>query len=120
MPGQQATALLKTSLLASNLPKEAPHPMFKVIWDKPNNGARLCEAALEEDILAVAPRPVFHEELNLLALNKPPHNWRYPCTAAPLLWACDRRYFYGSSLFSVESGVGWVGQVGCVKVEHGH
>lgn len=53
--------------------------------------------------LAVAPRPVFYEELDLLGLNH--MGWVYPHSDAPLLWACDRRYFYcGVLVMEVKGG----------------
>ena len=48
-----------------------------------------------EDTLSVSPRPVFFEELDLLGLDK---FWNYPKSKEPLLWACDRRYFYKGKL----------------------
>ena len=68
--------------------------MFKVIWDKENNGVLLTMSSTE-DVLSVSPRPVFFEELDLLGLNK---FWEYPKSTEPLLWACDRRYFYKGEL----------------------
>ncbi|MDR3229202.1 MAG: hypothetical protein LBT53_07310 [Puniceicoccales bacterium] len=44
-----------------------PRAMFKLLWDKPANGVRLTLQS-PDDALAVAPRPVFHEELDLLGL----------------------------------------------------
>jgi 3'-phosphoadenosine 5'-phosphosulfate sulfotransferase (PAPS reductase)/FAD synthetase/ferredoxin len=68
--------------------------MFKIVWDKENNGVLLTMRSTEET-LNVAPRPVFFEELDLLGLNK---FWKYPKSKEPLLWACDRRYFYKGEL----------------------
>lgn len=68
--------------------------MFKIIWDKENNGVLLTIRSTEET-LNVPPRPVFFEELDLLGLNK---FWEYPKSKEPLLWACDRRYFYKGEL----------------------
>lgn len=68
--------------------------MFKVVWDK-NNSIRLTMASMGE-ALNVSPRPVFFEELNLLGLNK--LGWKYPECKEPLMWACDRRYFYNGEL----------------------
>lgn len=68
--------------------------MFKIIWDNENNGVLLTMSSNEE-ILNVAPRPVFFEELDLLGLDK---FWKYPKSIEPLLWACDRRYFYKGEL----------------------
>jgi 3'-phosphoadenosine 5'-phosphosulfate sulfotransferase (PAPS reductase)/FAD synthetase/ferredoxin len=68
--------------------------MFKITWDKENNGVILTMRSTEET-LNVPPRPVFFEELDLLGLNK---FWKYPKSKEPLLWACDRRYFYRGEL----------------------
>lgn len=51
----------------------------------------------------MSPRPVFWEELDLLELNK--KGWIYPHVEEPLLWACDRRYFYkGEFVLEVKGG----------------
>lgn len=68
--------------------------VFKVVWDKYNT-VRLTMASMGE-ALNVSPRPVFYEELNLLGLDK--KGWRYPESKKPLMWACDRRYFYNGEL----------------------
>lgn len=68
--------------------------MFKITWDKENNGVLLTMKSSDE-ALNVSPRPVFFEELDLLGLNK---HWKYPKSNEPLLWACDRRYFYRGEL----------------------
>lgn len=76
--------------------------MFKVVWDKENNGVRLTLSPLGE-ALNVCPRPVFWEELDFLGLDK--LGWKYPHSDAPLLWACDRRYFYkGEMVLEVTGG----------------
>ena len=76
--------------------------MFKVIWDAENNGVRLTMSS-KGDALNVSPRPVFWEELDLLGLNK--KGWIYPHVEEPLLWACDRRYFYkGEFVLEVKGG----------------
>lgn len=76
--------------------------MFKIIWDAENNGVRLTMSS-KGDALNVAPRPVFWEELDLLGLNK--KGWIYPHVEEPLLWACDRRYFYkGEFVLEVKGG----------------
>lgn len=75
--------------------------MFKVIWDKENNGVRLTMAPTGE-ALNVCPRPVFWEELDFLGLDK--LGWKYPHSKAPLLWACDRRYFYKGEMVMEVSG----------------
>ena len=76
--------------------------MFKVIWDPAYNGVRLTMYS-KGDALSVSPRPVFWEELDLLGLNK--RGWIYPHVEEPLLWACDRRYFYkGQLVLEVKGG----------------
>lgn len=76
--------------------------MFKVVWDKENNGVRLTLSPAGE-ALNVCPRPVFWEELDFLGLDK--LGWKYPHSEAPLLWACDRRYFYkGELVMEVKGG----------------
>ena len=76
--------------------------MFKVIWDSEYNGVRLTMSS-KGDALNVSPRPVFWEELDLLRLNK--KGWIYPHVEEPLLWACDRRYFYkGQFVLEVKGG----------------
>ena len=65
--------------------------MFKIVWDPEYNGVRLTMSS-KGDALNVSPRPVFWEELDLLGLNA--RGWIYPHVEEPLLWACDRRYFY--------------------------
>ena len=76
--------------------------MFKVIWDPAYNGVRLTMSS-KGDALNVSPRPVFWEELDLLGLNK--RGWIYPHVEEPLMWACDRRYFYkGQFVLEVKGG----------------
>ena len=76
--------------------------MFKIIWDPAYNGVRLTMSS-KGDALNVSPRPVFWEELDLLGLNK--RGWIYPHVEKPLLWACDRRYFYkGQFVLEVKGG----------------
>ena len=76
--------------------------MFKVIWDPQGNGVQLTMSS-KGDALNVSPRPVFWEELDLLGLNK--MGWIYPHVDEPLLWACDRRYFYkGDFVLEVKGG----------------
>lgn len=76
--------------------------MFKVIWDPQSNGVQLTMSS-KGDALNVSPRPVFWEELDLLGLNK--MGWIYPHVDEPLLWACDRRYFYkGDLVLEVKGG----------------
>ncbi len=76
--------------------------MFKVIWDAEYNGVQLTISS-KGDALNAAPRPVFWEELDILGLNK--KGWIYPHVEEPLLWACDRRYFYkGEFVLEVKGG----------------
>ncbi len=76
--------------------------MFKVVWDNENNGVRLTLSPSGE-ALNVCPRPVFWEELDFLGLDK--LGWKYPNSTEPLLWACDRRYFYkGELVMEVKGG----------------
>lgn len=75
--------------------------MYKIVWDKENNGIILTLNSNDET-LNIAPRPVFYEELDLLGLNK---YWKYPKSKEPLLWACERRYFYfGEKILEVKGG----------------
>lgn len=76
--------------------------MFKIVWNRPHNGVALTMSSAGE-ALGIAPRPVFYEELDLLGLNH--MGWVYPHSEAPLLWACDRRYFYcGVLVMEVKGG----------------
>lgn len=75
--------------------------MYKVVWDKENNGVRLTLSPKGED-LNVCPRPVFWEELDFLGMDK--IGWQYPHSKEPLLWACERRYFYKGELVLEISG----------------
>ncbi|MDR0206535.1 MAG: phosphoadenosine phosphosulfate reductase, partial [Bacteroidales bacterium] len=75
--------------------------MFKIVWDIENNGVLLTMKSSDE-ALNVPPRPVFFEELDLLGLDK---HWNYPKSKEPLLWACDRRYFYrGEMVLEAKGG----------------
>lgn len=76
--------------------------MFKIVWDKEYNGVKLTLSSAGE-ALNISPRPVFFEELDLLGLNK--MGWIYPHVNEPLLWACERRYFYkGEFVMEVKGG----------------
>lgn len=76
--------------------------MFKIVWDAKYNGVRLTMSS-KGDALNVSPRPVFWEELDLLGLNN--KGWIYPHVEEPLMWACDRRYFYkGNFVLEVKGG----------------
>lgn len=69
--------------------------MFKVIWDTETGGVRLVNKVSPET-LGVSPRPVFFEELDLLKLNE--LGWTYPHCKEPLLWACNKQYYYRGKL----------------------
>jgi 3'-phosphoadenosine 5'-phosphosulfate sulfotransferase (PAPS reductase)/FAD synthetase/ferredoxin len=76
--------------------------MFKVIWDKDYNGVRLTLSSSGES-LNVCPRPVFWEELEFLGLKR--EGWQFPQSQEPLLWACDRRYYYkGELVLEIKGG----------------
>ncbi len=62
--------------------------MYKTIWDGESGGILLVESSNDT---VKPPRPVFHEELNLLGFDK---FWEYPCVEEPLLWNIGRRYYY--------------------------
>lgn len=65
--------------------------MYKVTWDKETGGV-LLNLKVVQDALSVSPRPVFFEELDLLGLNK--SGWEYPQSEEPIMWACNKQYFY--------------------------
>ena len=74
--------------------------MFKIIWDKESGGVWL-QSHFTSDALTVSPRPVFFEELDMLGLDK--LGWQYPRCQEPLLWACNKQYFYrGVLVFDVK------------------
>lgn len=76
--------------------------MFKIVWDRDANGVKLTMRPGDE-ALNVSPRPVFYEELDVLGMNI--RGWQYPQCKEPLLWACDRRYFYkGVLVLEVKGG----------------
>lgn len=54
-----------------------------------------------KDTLSISPRPVFYEELNLLGMKE--LGWDYPECQEPLLWACNKEYFYfGEKVFEAK------------------
>jgi len=65
--------------------------MAKIEWDKKTGGIVL-KRHYSSETLSVSPRPVFFEELDLLQMDK--FGWKYPKSEAPLLWACNKQYFY--------------------------
>ena len=70
--------------------------MFKVIWDRENNGVRLTMSPPSGEALNICPRPVFWEELDFYKLRD--FGWTYPNCDSPLLWECERRYYYKGEL----------------------
>ena len=74
--------------------------MSKIVWDKETGGVKLT-SFVSKETLGVSPRPVFYEELDLLKLND--LGWQYPKSQEPLLWACNKQYFYrGELVFEVK------------------
>ncbi|WP_075965320.1 phosphoadenosine phosphosulfate reductase domain-containing protein [Parabacteroides massiliensis] len=74
--------------------------MYKIIWDSETGGVRML-SHFTVDTLPVSPRPVFYEELDMLKLDK--LGWQYPRCQEPLLWACNKQYFYrGAFVFEVK------------------
>ena len=74
--------------------------MFKIQWDKKTGGVIL-GSVVTKDTLSIAPRPVFYEELDLLGLNT--LGWSYPECDEPLMWACNKEYYYrGELVFEVK------------------
>ncbi|MCD8306334.1 MAG: phosphoadenosine phosphosulfate reductase family protein [Prevotella sp.] len=69
--------------------------MFKVSWDRETGGVKL-SPLIGKDTVNISPRPVFFEELNLLGLNS--RGWQYPECEEPLLWACNKEYYYRGEL----------------------
>ena len=65
--------------------------MTKIEWDIETGGV-LLKTQYTDDTLSVSPRPVFFEELNILKLQK--FGWQYPNCEEPLLWACNKQYYY--------------------------
>ncbi|NPV88932.1 phosphoadenosine phosphosulfate reductase family protein [Coprothermobacteraceae bacterium] len=73
--------------------------MYRVRWDPETNGVLLSEFSTDDEI--TPPRPVFHEELDLLGFN---NFWKYRKTEKPLLWAVGRRYYYQGNLVAEAKG----------------
>lgn len=75
--------------------------MFKIEWDKKTGGVILTSKTTA-NTLGVAPRPVFWEELKMLHLDED-YNWTIPEIDPPLLWACNKQYYYrGEFVFEVK------------------
>ena len=75
--------------------------MYRVTWDKETGGI-LLNLRVVEGTLSVSPRPVFYEELDMLGLDR--CGWEYPRCEAPLMWACNKQYFYCGRLVFEVSG----------------
>ena len=74
--------------------------MSKIEWDKKTGGVIL-KRHITKETLSVSPRPVFYEELDLLKLRD--FGWQYPESKEPLLWACNKQYYYrGELVFEVK------------------
>lgn len=74
--------------------------MFKIQWDKETGGVKL-GSLVTKDTLSISPRPVFFEELNLLGLRE--LGWSYPECEEPLMWACNKEYYYrGEMVFEAK------------------
>ena len=74
--------------------------VYRISWDKKTGGVVL-HSHVTSDTLGITPRPVFWEELDLLKLNQ--LGWVYPHCEEPLLWACNKQYFYrGEPVFEVK------------------
>lgn len=75
--------------------------MFKIEWDK-NTGGVILSSKTTPNTLGISPRPVFWEELKMLRLDED-YNWTFPEVNAPLLWACNKQYYYrGELVFEVK------------------
>ncbi len=75
--------------------------MYKITWDKETGGIIL-NLRVAADTLSVSPRPVFYEELDMLGLEQ--KGWSYPRCEGPLMWACNKQYFYRGQLVFEVSG----------------
>jgi phosphoadenosine phosphosulfate reductase len=74
--------------------------MHKTSWDTELNGVILSDSIKCEEEIS-PPRPVYHEELDLLGFNQ---FYKYPQSQSPLLWCIDRRYFYRGQLVAEARG----------------
>lgn len=74
--------------------------MFKIEWDIDTGGV-LLTSKVSNKTLGISPRPVFHEELDLLELES--QGWTYPRGDAPVMWAVNKQYWYrGVKLFEAK------------------
>ncbi len=74
--------------------------MYKVKWDQDINGVLLSDKIEKRDEI-VPPRPVFHEELDLLGFKQ---YWQYESSESPLLWSNGRGYYYHGILVAEAKG----------------
>ena len=88
--------------------------MYKVVWDKDINGV-LLQSLVTRETLGVSPRPVFFEELDLLGLDK--LGWKYPRCQEPLMWACNKQYYYCGQLMFEAKGANIYDAATVVPVE---
>ena len=65
--------------------------MFYIEWDNTYKNGILLTLNAGQNTLTIPPRPVFHEELENLGIDK---FWTFPHSAKPLMWACGRDYYY--------------------------
>lgn len=74
--------------------------MYKISWDNETGGIIL-HSHVTADTLGITPRPVFWEELDLLKINE--KGFDYPHCEEPLMWACNKKYYYhGKLIFDVK------------------
>ncbi len=72
----------------------------KIEWDSRTGGVVL-KRHITKETLSVSPRPVFFEELDLLKLKD--FGYSYPKCDGPIMWACNKQYFYrGEQIFEVK------------------
>lgn len=74
--------------------------MYKVTWDRDINGVLLDDKIGKHEEI-VPPRPVFHEELDLLGLKQ---SWQYEASESPLLWSIGRGYYHRGVLVAEAKG----------------
>ena len=74
--------------------------MYKISWDHEHNGILLNDTVRDKEEI-MPPRPVFHEELNLLGFER---YWTFSESDAPLLWAVGRGYYQNGRLIGEANG----------------
>lgn len=100
--GLSGTLIENKVVHASFLGRKGKRKMFYVTWDPATGGVKLTQSP-QGMALKVSPRPVFYEELDFLKMKD--YGWSYPECREPLLWACERRYFYkGEIVLEVHGG----------------